>query len=317
MGVIFFGLYLLYLMRMRTIAMTLNLNLLRIGFKMGLRTVYFSLMIIALAGPSCGTTKKELKAVGRDIYIAVDVSLSMNAQDIQPSRIEKVKHELKTLLGEFVSDKAGIFIFTSEAAVQCPLTYDKNMLQVVINSLNTSIFPASVQGTDLNAPLQLIYEKYQATKEINRKQSKVIVLISDGEMPDENQSQMVSNLYALASKLKSENLKVFAVAVGSKEGGKIPYRNAFKLDENGNEVITKPDTRLLKELAERTDGKFFEMTDTRNDMLKLMKEIERIKGEVLDSRMIDVSANKFFYILLIAFGLALGDALIKVKTVDI
>jgi len=317
LALLFFGFYMWYLLRMRTISMTLSINLVRISFKLALRTVYFGLMIIALAGPSCGTTQRELKAVGRDIYIAVDLSLSMNAQDIQPSRIEKVKHELKALIGKFVSDKAGIFIFTSEAAVQCPLTYDKNMLNVVINSLNTAIFPMGMQGTDLSAPLELIYEKYQATQEENRKQAKVIVLISDGEIPSDDQSEIIDDIYTMTAKLKEENLRVFTVTVGSKEGAKIPFRNAFKRDYTGNEVITKPDNRLLKEIAEQTDGKFFEVTGAKNEMPKLMAEIEKVKGDVLDSRTIDVSANKYFYILLIAFILAMVDALLKVRTVEI
>jgi hypothetical protein len=91
-------------------------------------------MILALLGPSFGDSKKEIKVIGKDIMIAIDLSESMNVKDIQPSRIEKIKFELKKIVDEFSSDRIGIIMFSNEAFIQCPLTYDKNALRLFIET---------------------------------------------------------------------------------------------------------------------------------------------------------------------------------------
>ena len=88
--------------------------------KLILRTAFFALIIIALLGPSFGNDSKEVKSIGKDIMIAIDLSNSMNAVDIQPSRLEKIKYELANIIEEFNSDRIGLIIFSSEAFVQCP-----------------------------------------------------------------------------------------------------------------------------------------------------------------------------------------------------
>src|SRR5690349_11812778 len=177
---LFVVLYGLYLYRVIHIARRLGTSYGNVFIKLLIRTLYFGLLIIAVLGPSFGGSKKEVKSVGKDIMICVDLSKSMDAFDIQPTRLEKVKYEMKRIVEAFNSDRIGIVIFSSEAFMQCPLTYDQNALNLFIETMNSSLVPAS--GTDFGPPLKMALDKltHQDGPSTQQK-SKVIILISDGE----------------------------------------------------------------------------------------------------------------------------------------
>ena len=121
---IFFIFYFIYLVRIYIIGRQIKVNLKGVFLKFFIRILYFILLIISLLGPSFGVREEKVEVIGKDIMIAVDLSESMNANDIQPSRIEKVKFEIKRIVNEFDNDRIGIIMFSGEAFVQCPLTYD-------------------------------------------------------------------------------------------------------------------------------------------------------------------------------------------------
>ena len=205
--------YTIYLFRLFRINKKVEVSFKNVFYKFIIRSTYFFLMIIALLGPSFGESKREVNIVGKDIMMLVDLSESMNANDIKPTRLEKVKFEMKKIINEFSSDRIGIIMFSSEAYVQCPLTYDKNALNLFIETLNTGLVPNS--GTDFGPPLELSLSKLEDensnNKEIN---SKVIILISDGEdFGDDTESSL--------EKIKSSSIKLFSVGIGSLKGSKI------------------------------------------------------------------------------------------------
>jgi Ca-activated chloride channel family protein len=169
--VVFYG---LYLYRVLTIAKTLKTAYKGLFVKLFLRTIIFSLFLIALLGPSFGIAKKEVQSVGKDIMIAVDLSKSMDAFDIAPTRLEKVKFEMKKIIQAFNSDRIGIIIFSSEAFMQCPLTYDQNALNLFIETMNSNLVPAG--GTDFAPPLRMAMEKLeQDNSRISQNTSKIII----------------------------------------------------------------------------------------------------------------------------------------------
>jgi len=133
--ILFVVLCLLYVIRVARIGRALNTPFHRIFIKLALRTAAFGLLLFAFLGPSYGDSKKEIKSVGKDIMICVDLSKSMDAFDIQPSRLEKIKFEMKKIVDAFSSDRIGIIIFSSEAFMQCPLTYDQNALNLFIETM--------------------------------------------------------------------------------------------------------------------------------------------------------------------------------------
>ena len=137
-----FGLfYILYIVRVVRTTQRLGLPFRRVIIKAILRTLYFGLIVVALLGPSFGDTSREIKTVGKDIFVCIDLSQSMNAMDVQPSRLSKVKFELKNIVEAFNSDRIGLIMFSSEAYLQCPLTYDNNALNLFIQTLNTEMVP--------------------------------------------------------------------------------------------------------------------------------------------------------------------------------
>lgn len=304
--VIFYG---IYLYRIISIAERLGTSYKNVFIKIGIRTIYFGLLIVALLGPSFGQSTKEIKSVGKDIFIAVDLSQSMNAFDVQPSRLKKVKFELKNIVNAFSSDRIGLIIFSSEAFMQCPLTYDQNALGLFIETLNTGLVPNA--GTDFGPPLRMALDKLnqEGTSSAQQK-SKIIVLISDGEDFGEETDE-------IAEEIENTGIKLFTLGIGTQRGSKIRTTKGFKKDRSGQEVLTRLNPRSLKSLASKTDGKYFEVTATNNDISRLINTINQIEGELKDTREIDVSANKYFYFLITALGLILLDALLSFKTIRI
>lgn len=306
---VFAALYTAYFIRMVRIGKVLKVSYRSLVFKVILRSVYFLLFIVALLGPSFGDTSKEVKAIGKDIMICVDLSESMNANDVQPSRLEKVKFELKNLVDAFSSDRIGIIIFSSEAFMQCPLTYDLAALNLFIETLSSGLVPNT--GTDFEPPMEMAMDKLNGDESTSsRQKSKVIILISDGEDFGGNTNSIISNM-------EEAGIKLFTLGVGSEEGSKIPTGSGFKKERNGREVITKLNARELKSLALNTGGKYFEINENKNDIQRLINAINAIEGELKDARIIDVSANKYFYFVALALLLVCVDLLVGVKSVKL
>jgi Ca-activated chloride channel homolog len=304
----FILLYSLYIFRIVSIARSLNTPFSRIFIKLALRTVIFTLLIVSILGPSFGESKREVKSVGKDIVICVDLSKSMDAFDIAPTRLEKVKFEMKRLVSAFNSDRIGIIIFSSEAFMQCPLTYDQNALNLFIETMSTSLVPSS--GTDFAPPLRMAIQKIEQDQSKQQTKSKIIILISDGEDFGEETKE-------IANEVESKGYKLFTLGIGTERGGQIRQGSAYKTDNQGNVVVTKLNAESLRSLASKTGGQYFEINETRNDVSRLITTVSRIEGELMDARLVDVTANKYYYFLFAALMLLIIDILITVKTIKI
>ena len=307
---LFFMFYFLYLVRIYKINQQIKVNLKAVFMKFILRVTFFTLLIISLLGPNFGIKEEKVEVVGKDIMIAVDLSESMNANDIQPSRIEKVKFEIKKIVDEFSGDRIGIIMFSGEAFVQCPLTYDKNALNLFVETLNTGLVPNS--GTDFGPPLELGLSKLQDENSgDNDFKSKIIILFSDGEDFGEDTDQSIE-------KIKENSLKLFSVGIGTDEGSKIldDFGN-FKKDNEGNDVITKLNSSSLRETADKTGGNYYEISKNKNEINQMITEIKNIKGDIIDQQTSNISENKYFYFLLIALVLVAIDFIFVSKIISL
>ncbi|MCG8386254.1 MAG: VWA domain-containing protein [Cytophagales bacterium] len=306
---LFVVLYGAYLYRVISTANYLKTGFAGVFVKIGLRTLFVASIVLALLGPSFGESKREVKSVGKDIFILVDLSQSMNANDVQPTRLEKIKFELKNIIKAFSSDRLGIIIFSSEAFTQSPLTYDQNALNIFIETLNTSLVPNA--GTDFGPPLEMALEKLESDDSpLTEQKSKIIVLISDGEDFGENTED-------IANDIETAGIKLFTLGVGTERGSKIRTRSGFKKNREGSDVVTKLENKSLRKLAADTDGKYFEINETNNDVSRLINTINGIEGELRDSRQVDVSANRYYYFLAFALLLIIVEVLTSVKTIRI
>lgn len=307
---LFFMFYFLYLVRIYKINQQIKVNLKAVFMKFILRVTFFTLLIISLLGPNFGIKEEKVEVVGKDIMIAVDLSESMNANDIQPSRIEKVKFEIKKIVDEFSGDRIGIIMFSGEAFVQCPLTYDKNALNLFVETLNTGLVPNS--GTDFGPPLELGLSKLQDENSgDNDFKSKIIILFSDGEDFGEDTDQSIE-------KIKENSLKLFSVGIGTNEGSRIldDFGN-FKKDNEGNDVITKLNSSSLRETADKTGGKYYEISKNKNEINQMITEIKNIKGDIIDQQTSNISENKYFYFLLSALVLVAIDFIFVSKIISL
>lgn len=306
---LFVVLYLMYCIKIIRISRVLNTAYHTIFYKLALRGIFFALLLIAILGPSYGESKKEVKSIGKDIMICVDLSKSMDAFDIPPTRLEKIKYEMKRLVTSFSSDRIGIVIFSSEAFMQCPLTYDQNALNLFIDTMNSGLVPSS--GTDFGPPLKMALNKLtNETTSSAQQKSKVILLISDGEDFGEETDE-------IAGEVEDKDIKLFTLGIGTSQGSQIRTSQGFKTDQQGNTVVTKLNASSLKALASKTNGQYFEINENKNDVARLINTISKIEGELRDARFVDVSSNRYFYVLLAALILLVLDVMFSVRTVEI
>tara|TARA_X000001036_G_C20611162_1_gene779053 strand:- start:449 stop:1420 length:972 start_codon:yes stop_codon:yes gene_type:complete len=307
---LFLFFYFLYFVKIKNIDKNIPVNFDKILIKFLLRSIYFCLFILSILGPSFGESKKEIEIVGKDIMIAIDLSESMNANDIQPSRLEKIKFELKNIVKEFYSDRIGIVMFSNDAFVQCPLTYDKNALNLFIETLNTGLVPNT--GTDFGPPLKISLDKLKNNdSKPNTNKSKIILLISDGEDFGENTDQHINNI-------KNSSIKLFTLGIGTEKGITLISSNGkIKKDQNGDDVITKLNSISLKKIASMTNGKYYEITNNKNEIKQLINQINSLEGNIQDSIKLDISKNKYHYFLLIGIFLFVIDFLFTFKVLRI
>jgi Ca-activated chloride channel family protein len=192
--------------------------------------------------------------------------------------------------------------------MQCPLTFDQNALNLFIETMNTSLVPSS--GTDFAPPLRMALSKFENDEATSKQKSKVVILISDGEDFGENTDEV-------ADDVEDADIRLFTLGVGTENGSPINSQRGYKTDREGKTVITKLDNESLRTLAQGASGQYYEISDTRNDVTKLIHTINSIEGELRDTRFVDVSANRYYYFLILGFILLCADVLINIKTVRI
>jgi len=207
---------------------------------------------IALSQPQCGNHTEILKRRGVDIVLAIDVSKSMLAKDVLPSRLERAKLEFFQLINQLKGDRVAIVVFSNSAFVQCPLTGDYAAAQLFLNSLQVDAFPPG--PTNVGAALRLSAKAFEDAGQGAK--SRVVVLLSDGE-------DLVGEVEGGIHALKAAGAQVLAVGVGSEIGEPIPTYNAegnmvgYLKDANNKTVISRLNKQLLQNIADATGGEFF------------------------------------------------------------
>jgi Ca-activated chloride channel family protein len=261
---------------------------------------------VAFLGPTFGKIKQEVKAMGKDIYLAVDVSESMNAIDVSPSRLDKVRFELKNLLNLLSGDRLGLIVFSDEAFLQCPLTYDQAAISLFVETLSTKVINGG--GTDLAQPLSIALKRF--AKSEAAESAKAVVLISDGEDFGDGYGDILDDL-------ERAHVKVFAIGVGTAEGSAIPEGTQLKVDEDGKQVISKLNPDPLREIARATGGRYYELSRTSNGFPALGRDLQALQGQVIEVKKLDVAANKYTYALAIALLLILIDVMVPVRVLRV
>ena len=248
----------------------------------------------ALMRPQWGFQWQEVNRKGVDIYIAVDVSKSMLAEDIKPNRLERTKLAIKDFVSELKGDRIGLIAFAGSAFIQCPLTVDYSGFFLTLNSINVDSVPRG--GTDISAALK------KALKGFGKKDKKynVLILITDGE---NHQGYPLSYV----DKLKEQGVKVYAIGIGTEAGELIPIVNekgnkSFLKDREGNVVKSRLDDKVLKDLALKTGGSYIQATNLKFGLNLLYdKKISKLEQRNIETKQAKRYEERFQIFLLIAF----------------
>jgi len=300
----FLVLYMLYIGRTIWVAQALNTTARAVVVKFFLRTLYCGLLIASLLGPFFGETEGEIVAEGRDIFVMMDVSKSMDAADVAPSRLEKAKFELQRLVEVLPENRFGLIIFSSDAFLQVPLTFDASAFSLFLQALNTTQISAS--GTDVCQALNLAVAKHLNNTKAENK-TKILLLITDGEDFGICDGRMLAQI-------RQYGMHLFIVGIGTQAGGKISVGNGFVKDEDGQTVVTRLKSTYLRELATITNGQYFEIGPKINTFADIQAAIGKIESRLIDSRKVVVSSNKYRYFLVAALILLVLDVLFTVTT---
>lgn len=273
-------------------------SLARRRLQMILQALALVLLIVALARPQAGESQQEIKSEGVELLVLADVSESMLAEDVKPSRLQQMKIELSKLLELMPGNKIGIIAFAGSSTLLSPLTSDPNALRMYIDSLDVS--SVSNQGTNFETALSYAkeaFEKGGVTQDDSSRSTRAVLVVSDGEDHEEGALEA-------AKKLAKEGIRIFTVAYGTEKGGAIPeidpYGNAtgFKKDSSGQPVLTQVKGEFLKSLAAAGEGQFYFAYFNGDHLRRFADDLSQLEKTQFQSSMLTQYEEKFTWPLL-------------------
>ena len=248
----------------------------RPSFKIVIQLIALALMIIILARPQFGSKIEEVKRQGVEVIIALDVSNSMLAEDIQPNRLERAKQAISRLVETLDNDKIGLIVFAGNAYTQIPVTTDYISAKMFLSTISPEIAPR--QGTSIASAIDLGMRSFSPG--INK--SKALIIITDGESHEDDPLEK-------AKEAVSEGIVIHTIGIGSAEGVPISMningKQEFLKDQEGNTVITKLDENILKQIAVASNGMYVRASNTNIGLDQIFDEIRKMKKQELEGTM--------------------------------
>lgn len=254
-----------------------NISIIRPRVKFYLQLIALFFIIIVLAQPQFGTKMETDKRQGIEVMIAIDVSNSMLAQDIQPSRLDNAKQVLSKLIDEMNNDKIGLVVFAGDAYTQLPITVDYVSAKMFLSSINPKLVPR--QGTAIGSAIDLCIKSFGAKGEAGR----AIVVITDGENHEDDAIG--------AAKLAAENgIAVHVIGMGKPDGAPIPVPGtmSFWKDKEGNVVVSKLNEKMCQDIAASGKGVYVRADNTNGAFKEINKQLDNLaKSDIKTSAFSD------------------------------
>lgn len=223
-----------------------------------------ALMFLLLARPQFGSGVKSNKHHGIEAMIALDISNSMLAEDVQPSRLEKSKMIISKLVDQFTDDRVGVIVFAGEAFTQLPITSDYISAKMFLDEISPSMI--STQGTDIQAAINLAMNSFTPQKGVG----KAIIIITDGEDHEPGAEEAA----AAAAK---KGFHIYVLGVGSPQGAPIPMgKGQYLKDNTGNTVVTQLNEDMCKRIAQAGKGAYIHVDNTSMAQDVLDREIDKL-----------------------------------------
>ena len=255
-----------------------------------------------LARPQFGSKLETIKRQGIEVMIALDISNSMLAQDVQPSRLEKAKRLVAQLVDKMENDKVGMIVFAGDAYTQLPITSDYISAKMFLETINPSLI--SKQGTAIGSAISLAARSFTPQENVGR----TLIIITDGENHEGGIEE--------ASKLVGEkNIQINVLGVGLPEGAPIPEAgtNDYRRDREGNVIVTKLNEQMCQEIAKVGNGIYVRVDNTNNAQKAIAKEINKLAKADVETQVYTEFNEQFQVIALVILILAVIETLILMK----
>ncbi len=249
--------------------------------------IAYSLIAIGLANPQIGSKLEEVKRDGVDIVIALDVSNSMKAEDIKPSRLERSKQAISRLIDKLENDRIGIIVFAGTAYVQLPITTDFAAAKLFLSSIDTDIIPT--QGTAIGSAIDLASQSFVGQDN----KHKALIIITDGENHEDDAVDA-------AKKATAEGIIIHTIGMGSPEGAPIPiYKNGMQVDflrdHDGHIVVTRLDQLALEQIAAEGKGQFIRASNNDDGLSTILNEIMKMNKKTFGTKIFTEYEDRFQY----------------------
>ena len=266
--------------------------------KMALQSLAFAVVVFILARPQFGTKLETVKTEGVEIMVALDVSNSMLARDINPSRIDKAKMMLSKLIDDLENDKVGLVVFAGDAYTQLPITTDYVSAKMFLNSIDTKMVPT--QGTAIGRAIKIAMNSFSPESSAEQ----AIIIITDGENHEDDAVEA-------ARAAAEQGVKVNVVGIGSTKGAPIPISgssNNFMKDAEGKTVITKLNEAMAREVAKAGEGVYVRADNTNGALQALINEVRTMKSAEFERKTYSEYNEQFPGLAWIVLILLLVDA---------
>ena len=245
-----------------------------------------ALLIIGAANLQSGSKMEKVKREGIDLFLCVDISNSMHAEDIAPNRLERSKQAISKLISKLGGDRIGIIVFAGNAYVQLPITTDYSAAKMFLSTVDTDLIPT--QGTEVGRAIELAIKSFGENEH-----NKAIVIISDGE--DHENGDAVK----AAQEAAKHGIKIYTIGMGLDEGAPIPLYNkygkktGYKKDKDGNIIITKLDDNILRQIAEIGDGLYVRASNSNVGLDKIYEDINKTEKSEIESNVFTDYEDQF------------------------
>lgn len=276
-----------------------NVSKYRPDVKFWLVTAALVMVIFMLARPQFGSKMETVKRQGVETVVALDISNSMLAQDVTPSRLEKSKKLVSRLVETFNNDKVAMIVFAGEAFTQLPITSDYISAKMFLETISPSLI--TTQGTDIRGAIDLAMKSFTPNEGVGR----AIVLITDGENHE-------GGAVEAAQQAAEKGVRVFVLGVGSPDGSPIPVEgtNDFRRDKDGNVVVTKLNEQMCQEIAKAGNGMYVRVDNTNNAERALNAEIDKLAKADVETQVYTEFDEQFDVLAWLALILLAADVML-------
>jgi len=250
-----------------------------------------ALMVITLAQPHFRKKQTLVEHRGIDIIIAIDVSQSMLAKDISPTRLDKAKLELSELVEKLKSDRIGVVAFAGEAVIQCPLTFDKNAVKLFLMTVSPNII--SYQGTAIGQAILTSLKAFETSE----RGHKALIILTDGEDHEATVDQAVA-------KAREADVPIYTIGIGTGDGSTLPNMfesGGYLKTRAGEVVLSKLNESLLKGISQKTRGTYYRSTRGELEVERLCHDLSLLSTKGLKSEWSVEYEENFQIVLLAAF----------------